>query len=56
LITARLADSIIEGRGAATKSGLAELEQAMMGEEAPAAKATSPTPADGGSQSQKETA
>jgi small subunit ribosomal protein S2 len=54
LISARLADSIIEGRGAATKSGLAELEQAMMGGEAQAVKATPPIPADSGSQ--KETA
>ena len=54
LITARLADSMIEGRGAATKSGLAELEQAMSGGEAQAAKATPATPVDGGAQ--KETA
>ena len=32
LVTARLADAIIEGRGEAAKSGLVEVEAEMMGE------------------------
>jgi small subunit ribosomal protein S2 len=45
LLTARLADAIVEGRGEAAKSGLADVEAAMAVEAAPA-----------GIESQKETA
>ena len=45
LLTARLADAIVEGRGEAAKSGVADMEAAMAGEAAPA-----------GIEGQKETA